>query len=138
MNDQLAGSWDQPSATIVLHSAKPSKAFLRLSQLPVCSCGAYLCRHQQHVLHKREASSLLCECPSFHSPTCSTDKFSCACSQVQAAAASLADRAAVLLDVNERALALRTGGLRDLDDEREGRGGRDNAFGDSFQRRCGS
>ena len=25
MTDQLAGSWDQPSATIVLHSSKPSK-----------------------------------------------------------------------------------------------------------------
>ena len=55
--------------------------------------------------------------------------------QVQAAAANLADKAATLLDLNERALALRTGSLREQDDDRDQRGPRDGGFGDSFQRR---
>ena len=45
--------------------------------------------------------------------------------EVQAAANSLADRAGALVDLNERALALRTGGVREPDDDREtGHGGR--------------
>ena len=55
--------------------------------------------------------------------------------QVQAAAATLADKAATLLDLNERALALRTGSLREPEDDRDARGPRDGGFGDSFQRR---
>ena len=50
-----------------------------------------------------------------------------AAARLQAAGASLAQRAAFLLDLNERALTLRTGGLRDEegaeDGRRRGRGG---------------
>ena len=57
---------------------------------------------------------------------------------LQAAANALADRAAALVDLNERALALRTGGIREPDDDRDnGRGG-PGGFGDdrsSFSRR---
>jgi hypothetical protein len=35
-----------------------------------------------------------------------------------------ADKANIMVDLNERALAFRTGGLRDDDDEGQGRGGR--------------
>lgn len=55
---------------------------------------------------------------------------------LQAAAGALADKATALVDLNERALSLRTGGVRDMDDDRDqgGRGG----FGEDrgFQRRC--
>lgn len=51
----------------------------------------------------------------------------------------LADRASALVDLNERALALRSGGIREPDDDRDtGRGG-PGGFGDDrggFNRRC--
>ena len=56
---------------------------------------------------------------------------------MQAAAGQLADKAMALVDLNERALSLRTGGIRDMDDDREqGRGG-PGGFGEErgFQRR---
>ncbi|KAK9794329.1 hypothetical protein WJX73_000840 [Symbiochloris irregularis] len=80
MAEQLAGSWDQPTGTVVMHAAHASR--------------------------------------------------------LQAAAGALADKATALVDLNERALSLRTGGVRDMDDDREGgRGG----FGEDrgFSRRGG-
>ena len=53
MTDQLAGSWDQPSATIVLHSSKPTKVqvLMAASQIPsLRSCSHHCrCRLQQPV-----------------------------------------------------------------------------------------
>uniref|UniRef100_A0A061RZ06 Eukaryotic initiation factor n=1 Tax=Tetraselmis sp. GSL018 TaxID=582737 RepID=A0A061RZ06_9CHLO len=70
VDEELAGSWDQPTRTI--------------------------------VMHKVEASRL------------------------QTLAMAFADKASMIVDLNERALSFRTGGLRDNEDEEEGagRGGR--------------
>lgn len=67
VEEELAGSWDQPTGTI--------------------------------VMHKIEASRL------------------------QTLAMAFADKASMIVDLNERALSFRTGGLRDNEDE-EGEGGR--------------
>ena len=61
MDEGLQGSWDQPTRTIVMHSAMPTR--------------------------------------------------------LQALATEFADKASMLVDLNERALALRTGGLSATDDE---------------------
>ncbi len=66
MEEQLSGSWDQPTRTIVMHS------------------------------------------------TCAT--------RMQTLATAFADKAANLVDLNERALTLRTGGLRDEGGDEGGRG----------------
>ena len=61
----LQGSWDQPTATIVMHNAQPRR--------------------------------------------------------LQSLALQFAEKAATMVDLNERALVMRTGGMRDTEDE--GRGG---------------
>ena len=61
MDEKLHGSWDQPTSTIVMHNAKPSR--------------------------------------------------------LQSLAMQFADKAATMVDLNERALTLRTGGLRDSEDD---------------------
>jgi hypothetical protein len=66
MEEQLSGSWDQPTRTIVMHS------------------------------------------------TCAT--------RMQTLATAFADKASNLVDLNERALTLRTGGLRDEGGDEGGRG----------------
>ncbi|KAK9812688.1 hypothetical protein WJX72_002071 [[Myrmecia] bisecta] len=72
MDEQLHGSWDQPTRTIVMHNAEPSR--------------------------------------------------------LQNLATDFADKASTLVDLNERALTLRTGGMHDTEDE--GRGGyQDGQFG---------
>jgi translation initiation factor 3 subunit C len=77
MDEQLAGSWDQPTGTVVMHNAEPSR--------------------------------------------------------LQSLAMEFADRAATMVDLNERALTLRTGGLRDTEDD--GGRGYDNAgFGNKKNR----
>lgn len=45
-------------------------------------------------------------------------------SRLQNLAMSFADKVSMIVDLNERALSFRTGGLRDEDDEEEGGGGR--------------
>jgi len=60
VEEQLAGSWDQPTRTVVMHNAQPGR--------------------------------------------------------LQTLASELSDRAAALVDLNERALQLRTGGPREEDD----------------------
>ena len=61
MDEKLHGSWDQPTSTIVMHNAEPSR--------------------------------------------------------LQSLAMQFADKAATIVDLNERALTLRTGGLRDGEDD---------------------
>lgn len=61
MDEKLHGSWDQPTSTIVMHNAEPSR--------------------------------------------------------LQSLAMQFADKAATMVDLNERALTLRTGGLRDSEDD---------------------
>ncbi|KAK9861015.1 hypothetical protein WJX84_011860, partial [Apatococcus fuscideae] len=73
MDEGLQGSWDQPTRTIVMHSAMPTR--------------------------------------------------------LQALATEFADKASMLVDLNERALALRTGGLSAADDE-GGEGGQGGRRGD--------
>ena len=73
MTEELHGSWDQPTKTVVMHSLDAS----RLQQL----------------------------------------------------ALQLADKSMVMIDLNERALASRTGGLRDNDDEGGGAGGKEGGTG---------
>ncbi|DBA87382.1 hypothetical protein WJX77_002170 [Trebouxia sp. C0004] len=73
MDDKLHGSWDQPTSTIVMHNAEPSR--------------------------------------------------------LQSLAMQFADKAATMVDLNERALTLRTGGMRESEDDmgrgyQEGGGGR--------------
>ncbi len=73
MDDKLHGSWDQPTSTIVMHNAEPSR--------------------------------------------------------LQSLAMQFADKAGTMVDLNERALTLRTGGMRDSEDDmgrgyQEGGGGR--------------
>eukprot|EP00891_Asterochloris_glomerata_P007222 jgi/Astpho2/7222/fgenesh1_pm.00113_%23_10_t len=65
MEEDLQGSWDQPTATIVMHNAQPRR--------------------------------------------------------LQSLALQFAEKAATMVDLNERALVMRTGGMRDTEDE--GRGG---------------
>ena len=60
VEEQLAGSWDQPTRTVVMHNAQPGR--------------------------------------------------------LQTLASELSDRAAALVDLNERALQLRTGGPREEDE----------------------
>ena len=60
VEEQLAGSWDQPTRTVVMHNAQPGR--------------------------------------------------------LQTLASQLSDRAAALVDLNERALQLRTGGPREEDE----------------------
>ena len=77
MDEKLHGSWDQPTSTIVMHNAEPSR--------------------------------------------------------LQSLAMQFADKAATMVDLNERALTLRTGGLRDSEDDmgrgyQEGGGSRRSGF----------
>eukprot|EP00193_Tetraselmis_chui_P013756 CAMPEP_0177770216 /NCGR_PEP_ID=MMETSP0491_2-20121128/10794_1 /TAXON_ID=63592 /ORGANISM="Tetraselmis chuii, Strain PLY429" /LENGTH=962 /DNA_ID=CAMNT_0019287391 /DNA_START=118 /DNA_END=3006 /DNA_ORIENTATION=+ len=67
VEEELPGSWDQPTRTIVMHKVETSR--------------------------------------------------------LQNLAMSFADKVSMIVDLNERALSFRTGGLRDEDDEEEGGGG---------------
>lgn len=98
MAEELEGSWDQPTRTVHLHALQPTRLQLLAMQVGACSC-SYLpcCDRKFHCM------LAFMEYDSGSDPVHPAFSFLCAM--------QYSDKLTVLIDVNERALADRTGGL---------------------------
>jgi hypothetical protein len=122
ISEELAGSWDQPTNMIVMHNMEASKVssgkgggWLGCRALGVaCVLQVQGCRGS-HPTRQPAA----CMPTTRHHVATSPHK-----QQVQQLATQFADKATQIVELNERAYAFRTGGLRDDDDGVGGGGGR--------------
>jgi translation initiation factor 3 subunit C len=118
--EELHGSWDQPTRTIVMHNIESSRL-----QVGSRAAAAHLLRLSGRPRRSGAAPQGRRLAAAHQPPQTRPDPSSPA----QHLGMQFADKANIMVDLNERALAFRTGGLRDDDDDGRRRGNRDQVGG---------